>query len=53
MQEGKVKQKKLIFITGDFLSALTAPVTVPEDGYFVLISPEQPGNVLLMGEYDE
>jgi hypothetical protein len=32
------------------MSALTAPVTIPEDRYFVLVSPEQPGNILLVGE---
>ena len=35
------------------MSALAAPVTVPQDRYFVLVATDQPGNVLLVGEDDQ
>jgi hypothetical protein len=53
MQDGKIKENLLILVACIHLFALAPPVTVTQDRHFVLISPDQPGDILLVGKYDE
>jgi len=55
MWDSKNKQKSLYFLdflfVGAGLPALAAAVTIAENGYFVLIPPDQPGNILLVCQH--
>src|SRR5580658_9320937 len=46
-------EKFLILICRIQMPALATPVTVPQDGYFVLAATDKAGNILLVGEDDQ